>query len=60
VEIDQIVGHVMNDDGISATWTVHMVTKPQGVYDDVEGTFFYDTPTRKRIWNEYITDKFSR
>jgi hypothetical protein len=60
VEIDQILGHAMNPDGKSAIWTVHMVGQPEGVTKDVDGTFFYDTPTRKRIWNEYLTDNFNR
>jgi hypothetical protein len=60
VEVQRIIRHVMNPDQKDAVWTVQMVGDPDGVTQDVEGTFFYETPARKRIWNEYITDNFTR
>ena len=59
-EIERIVKYVMNPDGKSAIWTVQMKGQPDNVTQDVDGPFFYETIARKRIWNEYLTDKFGR
>ena len=50
----------MNKDGKSAKWTVQMEGHDVNDTKVVEGTFFYETPERKRTWCEYLKDNFDQ